>query len=49
MGSINEQNYIADDSECTEEIGGIGCLVFLSLVLFIALGLLSSLTKWLSK
>mgnify|MGYP006914135576 FL=1 len=43
------QNDIADDCECTEEIGGIGCLVFLSLVLFIALGLLSSLIKWLLK
>lgn len=43
------QNDIADDCECTEEISGTGCLLFLSLVLFIALGLLSSLIKWLLK
>ncbi len=49
MGSIAEQNSIADDCECTEEISGTGCLLFLSLVLIIAVAIITIILKLLFK
>jgi len=40
-----EQNYLADDCECTEDIGGKGCMLFLMIVLLLVLTAILSISK----